>query len=52
MSKYRNKYEIFCDAYGSYVTKAECKKCRLKRDCLKTRLPNLKGSWFRIPRYP
>ncbi|MBZ2164469.1 hypothetical protein [Methanobacterium spitsbergense] len=39
MSKYRNKYEIFCDAYGSYVSNRECNRCRLKSDCIRLKLP-------------
>jgi cytochrome c oxidase assembly protein Cox11 len=52
MSKYRNKYEIFCDAYGSYVKKRECKKCKLKNDCVKVKLHYLKNKALKWHTYP
>jgi hypothetical protein len=31
-------WPIFCDAYGSYVSALQCKKCILKCDCVKLKL--------------
>lgn len=45
-------YRIFCDAYGSYVTSAECRKCMLKNDCVKVELPMLKIKLFKVHKYP
>lgn len=49
---YKTKYKIYCDAYGSIVDQSECKKCELKKDCIKIQLPPLKSEQFKIPRYP
>ena len=50
MSKYRNKYEIFCDAYGTFVNKSKCNKCPLKRDCTKVKFRSLNNIEFKIHR--
>ncbi len=51
MSEYRNKYLIYCDAYGTYVNKSECRKCILKKDCVKIKLPLFNTERFKIPKY-
>jgi len=50
MSNYRNKYEIFCDAYGTFVNKSKCNKCPLKRDCTKVKFRSLNTIEFKILR--
>ncbi|ADZ09364.1 hypothetical protein Metbo_1119 [Methanobacterium lacus] len=35
------KCRIFCDVYGANVNHSECMKCKLKKDCIKVKLPIL-----------
>ncbi len=37
----------FCDAYGTYVVNSECEKCKLRCDCIKVKIPELKNKSFR-----
>ncbi len=51
MSKHKNGYWIYCDAYGSYVVPSECENCIIKKDCIKIKLPLMISEHFKIIRY-
>ncbi len=48
MNECRNKFSIYCDAIGSYVSQSECEKCLLKKDCIKIKLSPLYRRHFKI----
>jgi hypothetical protein len=42
---------IFCDAYGTQISKKECRRCPLRKDCTKIKLNNLSISKYKILKY-